>query len=288
MIAPEGYELGDALSRDKTGVLYRAVQTRLRRPVTLKILREEFADRPAAREVFLEERELITGLEHPNLLLTIDVGERDGLLWFATESTLEPLLSDALGEAEPMEELRAVHIALGIARALHYLATRGLVYKNVRPQNVLLPRPSAPKLITFRYVRRVTEAPTFQGANVQSGHYCAPELTRTDLGPPDGRANVYALGAILYRLLSGCLPVEGDSAEARAAHAAGDVIPLKERRPYLRDRAYAVVGSLMAHRPQDRADPAAAAGLLEEYALDPLVAHPPQSRKRRPRGRRRR
>ena len=288
MNAPDGYELGDAFARDKTGVWYRAVQTRLDRPVTLKILRAEFVDQPAARRLFVEERELITGLEHPNVLLTLDVGERDDRPWFVTESTLEPRLSDSIRGGEPLPELRAVQIALGVARALHYLAGRGLVYKNLRPQNILLPRPNVPKLLTFRYVRRMAEARAFQGANVQSGLYCAPELTRSDLGPVDAKANVYALGAILYQLFAGAPPVEGASAEARAAHAAGDVRPLRERRPYLRDRAYAVVGSLMAHRPADRADAAAAVALLEEYAHDPLVANPPRSTKRRPRGRRRR
>ena len=283
MIAPEGYELREAIARDKTGVLYRAVQTRLGRAVTVKILRDEVADKPEAKRLFLQERELVTGLEQPNLLLTLDVGETDGRPWFVTESTDEPRLDQL--PAEPVEELRAVTIALGIARALDYLAARGLVYKNVRPKNVLLPRPAVPKLLTFRYVRHRREAPSFQRANVQSGLYCAPELTDPRVGAAGPRANVYALGAILYELLAGAPPVDGPSALARAAHAKGDVVPLKERRPYLRDRAYAVVDRLMAHRPDDRASPAQAVALLEEYATDPLVARPPKKKKKRRRRR---
>lgn len=287
MNAPDGYELGDAYAKDKTGILYRAVQTRLDRPVTLKVLRSKYVENDRARALFLEERDLVTGLEQPNILLTLDLGETDGRPWFATESTFEPRLSESLKSGEPIPELRAVNIALGIARALHYLATRGLVYKNVRPQNILLPRPAAPKLVTFRYVRRLEEAASFQGAKVQSGHYCAPELTREGLGPVQSKANIYALGALLYQMLAGGPAVEGSSSEARAVHAAGEVLALKERRPYLRDRAYAVVNRLMAYKPANRADTAAAVALLEAYANDPLVAQP-LKKKRRPRGRRRR
>ena len=287
MNAPDGYELGDAFAQDRTGILLRAVQTRLDRPVTFKILKAEFVDNERARKLFLEERDLVTGLEQLNILLTLDVGETDGRPWFVTESTIEPRLSEALKSGEPLPELRAVNIALGIGRALHYLAVRGLVYKNVRPQNILLPRPAAPKLLTFRYVRRIEEAASFQGAKVQTGLYCAPELTRSDLGPVQCKANVYALGALLYQMLAGTPPVDAPSAEARATHADGEFPSLKERRPYLRDRAYSVVSRLMAHQPTQRADTAAAVALLEAYSNDPLVAQPLR-KKRRPRGRRRR
>jgi serine/threonine-protein kinase len=278
---PPGYEVGDAFAQDKTGVLYRAVQTRLDRPVTLKILKAEYVDNERAQRLFLEERDLVTGLEHPNVLLTIDVGETEGRPWFVTESTAEPRLNEAVRGGEPLQELRAVRIALGIARGLDYLGNRGLIYKNVRPENILLPRPAAPKLITFRYVRRIDEAAAFQGAKVQSGHYCAPELTRSDLGAVSTKANVYALGALLYGLLAGVPPVEGRSAEARRAHAEGDIVPLKERRAFLRDRAYAVVGRLLAHDPSQRADTAAAVALLAAYERDPLVANPLRKKRRK-------
>lgn len=277
---PPGYELGDAFAQDKTGVLYRAVQTRLDRPVTFKILKAQFVDNPRARGLFVEERDLLTGVEQPNVLLTMDVGEWEDRPWFVTESVAEPRLSEAIRAGEPLEERRAVRIALGIARGLDYLSTRGLIYKNLRPENILLPRPAAPKLVTFRYVRKIEEASTFQGANVQTGLYCAPELTRKEIGKVTTKANVYALGALLYRMLAGTAPVDGNSSEARQAHADGNIVPLKERRPYLRDRAYAVVGRLMAHQPRQRADTAAAVALLAAYENDPLVANPLRKKRR--------
>jgi len=276
----DGYELGDAFAQDKTGVLYRALQTRLDRPVTFKILKPQFVDNARARALFLDERDLLAGVEHANVLLTIDVGEWEGPLWFVTESIAEPRLSESFRAGEALEERRAVRIALGIARGLDYLGERGLIYKNVRPENILLPRPAAPKLITFRNVRRIEEAASFQGAKVQTGLYCAPELVRTDLGKVTTKANVYALGALLYRMLAGTAPVEGSSAEAREAHARGEVVPLKERRPYLRDRAYAVVNRLLAHEPRQRADLAAAVALLAAYENDPLVANPLRKKRR--------
>jgi len=286
--APEGYELGSAYAKDKTGTFYRAVQLKLDRAVTLKVLREDLLENPRARVLFDEERQLVGGLEHPNLLMTINTGSVDGVPYFVTESTSEPTLAEALIRGEPMVETRAVAVALGIARALLYLEQRELIYKNIRQHNVLLPRPSSPKLITFRYVRSIAEAPSFRGANVQSGSYCAPELVRDDLGPVTIKANVYGLGALLYRMLAGVPPVEGTSAEARAAHARGRVKPLKEAKPFLRDRAYATVSAFMRHDPRRRADPATAVSLLEAYRRDPLVTRPPKAKKKRKKRRRRR
>jgi serine/threonine-protein kinase len=286
--APDGYELGSAYAKDKTGTFYRAVQLKLDRAVTLKVLREDLLENPRARVLFEEERRLVSGLEHPNLLMTINTGSVDGVPYFVTESTSEPTLAEAFSRGDPLAETRAITIALGIARALLYLEQRELIYKNIRQHNVLLPRPASPKLITFRYVRSIAEAPSFRGANVQSGSYCAPELVRDDLGPVTIKANIYGLGALIYRMLAGVPPVAGTSAEARAAHARGAVTPLKEARPFLRDRAYATVGALMRHDPRRRADPATAVALLEAYRRDPLVTRPPKKTKKKKKRRRRR
>lgn len=277
----DGFRIGPAFAEDRTGTFHRAVQTRLNRPVTLKILTAEMRDDPMARELFLEERGIVGGLEHPNVLLTLAVGEVDGLPYIVTESIADATLEDALGAEELPSETTAVAIATGIARALDYLGKRGLIYKNLRPRNILLPRPAAPKLLTFRNVRSVAEAPRFRASPVQSGAYCAPELLRDDLGPVTIKANVYALGGILYHLLAGAPPVEGSSAEARAAHASGRLRPLKEVRPFLRDRAYVTVGRLLSHDQAARPEPAGAVAMLEEYASDPLVANPLRTRRKK-------
>jgi serine/threonine-protein kinase len=281
MKAPEGFQLGAAFAEDRTGTFYRGIQSRLNRPVTIKAFREELKEDESARALFLEERQLVAGLEHPNLLLTLGMGEVDGVPWFVTESIAEPTLLDALGGEELPSETTAVAIAIGIGKALDYLARKDLIYKNLAPPHVLLPRPASPKLLTFRHVRSIAEAARFRSAPVQSGAYCAPELVRKDLGPVTIQANVYALGGILYHLLAGMPPVEGHSAEARAANAEGRLRPLKDARPFLRDRAYVTVGRLLSHDPAVRPGPAEAVAILEEYAQDPLVTHPLKTRRRR-------
>jgi serine/threonine protein kinase len=283
LIAPEGYTLEKVIAEDTTGLLVAATQVRLRRAVTLKILKREYAKNTRALELFRAERDVVAGLEHPHLLLTLDLGETGGRPWFVTESISETTVQEALTQPTKLGELRAVRIALGIAQAVHYLSSRGLIYKNVCPKNILLPRPAAAKLVTFRHVRRMEEAQSFQGAHTQSGLYCAPELTRDDMGAVSTKSNVYAVGAILYELLAGEPVCEGNSAEARTAHAEGTIPPLKETRGFLRDRAYAVVSRLLKHDPRQRVDSAAAVALLEAYSNDPLVAAPlrPGKKKRR-------
>ena len=281
MKTPAGYELGSAFQKDITGVYYRAVQMALDRPVTMKILRDDLKSKPRALRIFLDERDIVASLQHSNLLMAMDTGTIDDRPYFITESTAEPTLAEALKAKEPLVETRAVAIALGMAQALHHLARKDLIYKNVTPKNVLLPRPTSAKLVTFRVVKRLSEAASFRSARVQSGHYCAPELTRDDLGPVTSKVNVYALGALLYHLLAGSPPLDGKSTEARAAHAGNDIEPLRQRRPFLRDRAYDLVGQLMCHDPEERAGTEAAVALLKAYASDPLVANPPKSSRRK-------
>jgi serine/threonine-protein kinase len=279
--APEGFQLGAPFAEDRTGTLYRALQTKLNRPVTLKILREDLVDDEEAHDVFLEERQIVAGLEHPHLLLTLGTGEVEGVPYFFTESIPDTTLAEALAADELPSEPTSIAIVIGIAKALAYLSRHALIYKNLQPRNILLPRPAVPKLLTFRHVRSVSEAERFRAAPVQSGAYCAPELVRKDLGAVTIKANIYALGGILYHLLAGVPPVEGASAEAREAHAAGRVKPLKDVKPFLRDRAYATVGRFLSRDPAARPDPAEAVRVLEEWVQDPLITHPLKTRRKR-------
>lgn len=281
MRAPDGFQLGAAFAEDRTGTLYRATQTKLNRPVTLKVLREDLVEDEEARDIFFEERQIVAALEHPHLLLTLGTGEVDDIPYFITEAIPETTLMDVLAGEELPSETAAIAIMTGVAKALAYLARHALIYKNLQPRNILLPRPTVPKLLTFRHVRSISEAERFRAAPVQSGAYCAPELVRKDLGPVTIKANVYALGGILYHLLAGVPPVEGTSAEAREAHAAGRLKPLKDVRPFLRDRAYVTVGRLLSRDPAVRPDAAEAVRMLEEYVKDPLVTHPLKTRRKK-------
>ncbi len=287
MTAPPGYELGPAYAKDVTGIFYRGIQLSLDRAVTIKMLRDKTTKKDAVFNHFVKEISIATSLEHANLLLAVDSGVMNGRPYLVTEPTSEPTLADALEPEEPLAEMRAVHIALGIAHAIRHLESKRFIYKNLRPKNILLPRPAAPKLLTFRYVKPFDEARAFRRANVQSAGYCAPELVRIDLGPVSPRANVYALGAILYHMLAGTPAIEGASSEVRRMHARGKVPPLRETRPYMRERAYTTVSRLMTYDPAKRPDPSAAVALLDAYANDPLLGKTITSRKKRRRRRRR-
>ncbi|MGQ0614637.1 MAG: protein kinase domain-containing protein [Planctomycetaceae bacterium] len=281
MRAPPGYELGAAYAEDRTGVLYRAVQSSLDRPVTLKMLAEDKGGDSNAIALFIREIAIVASLEHPNLLLAVDTGTVEGRPYLVTESTAEPTLAEALKAGEPMPEPRASAIALGLMRAIHHLETKAFLYKNLRPANVLLPRPSAPKLVTYRNIKPAAQANELRRSNVQSAAYCAPELVREDLGPVSARAGVYAVGAILYQMVAGAPAVEGPSAEVRSAHAAGKVPSLKSRCPRLRSKTHALVARLMAHDPVERPNPASAVALLESLASEPMLPAPVAHRRRR-------
>ncbi len=280
-----GYCVQRVLGTDATGIYVDALQEALDRPVTIKFMHRD--GDAAVRQQFEQEVHLCTKLKHPSLLSAIDSGEVDHRPYLVTESIRLPTLAHELKGGQLIEEKRAVTLALHLARALQYLDSGRLIYRNLQPAYVLLPD-QAPRLLTYRQIRRAREADGLRAQKSQNAAYCAPELVAAELGKASIKANVYALGALLYQMLAGKPPLEGPDASVRTAHAHALVPPLRTRRPGAPERAERLVSRLMTPDPEARPSPTEAVTLLEAYLNDPFVRSPLRSRKTRRSGRRRR
>jgi Protein kinase domain len=221
-----GYRLEGVVGRGGMGVVYRATELALDRPVALKLIAPELADDTSFRERFLGESRLAASIDHRGILPVYAAGEADGELYLATRF-VEGMDLGALLESEgvlPLE--RALDLVSQLADALDAAHARGLVHRDVKPGNVLVGAGDHSYLCDFGVTKRLgTDTRTATGALAGSLDYLAPEQIRRE--EVDGRTDQYALACVLYELLSGAPPFRRYSeAQTLWAHVQEDPPPL--------------------------------------------------------------
>src|SRR3954452_16596596 len=202
-----GYELIGVLGRGGGGVVYKAVQVGLNRAVALKRpLAGAFATR-SERLRFAREAELVAALRHPNIVQVYDVGEIDGQPYFTMEFVEGGSLAEAIaGTPRPARD--AAGLVAHLADAVATAHRGGIVHRDLKPSNVLLAADGTPKISDFGLARRLEggAALTLSGVPVGTPSYMAPEQALGRAAAVGPATDVYALGAILYELLTGRPP----------------------------------------------------------------------------------
>ena len=207
-----GYEVQDELGRGGMGVVYRAWDQRLHRPVAIKMLLAGDFARPDERERFEREAEAAAGLRHANIVQVYQVGDLEGRPYFTMEFVEGGSLAERLAVA-PLAAGRAAALLATLAEAVQAAHDRGIVHRDLKPGNVLLTDDGTPKIADFGLARRLDDGAglTRSGIPLGTPNYMAPEqalgLTHS-IGPA---ADVYALGAILYEALTGRPPFRADT-----------------------------------------------------------------------------
>src|SRR5262249_2776166 len=211
--AVPGYEILGELGRGGMGVVYKARQQDLGRVVALKMILAGAHAGVQQRLRFRGEAEAAARLHHPNIVQVYEVGEQDGCPYFSLEYVDGRALNEVLieGLLPPSE---AAALVEQLARALDYAHRRGVVHRDLKPANVLLTADGTPKITDFGLAKRLDEeqARTRTGDILGTPSYMAPEQAdgkTREIGPA---ADIYALGAVLYEMLTGRPPFEGGSA----------------------------------------------------------------------------
>ena len=204
------YLIVGELGRGAMGAVYRAIDPLIEREVAIKTLLPHLPEIEMAqvRERFLREARSAGRLNHPNIVTIFDVGEQDGLAYIAMElldgRTLQQMLEDA--RRLPVET--AADIAAQVADALDHALGFGIVHRDVKPANIMVAASGRAKLTDFGVAHLPTASMTQTGAALGSPKYMAPEQV---LGQPiDPRADIFALGTVLYEMLAGRTPFERD------------------------------------------------------------------------------
>jgi WD40 repeat protein len=200
-----GYELREELGRGGMGVVYKARHLALKRVVALKMILAGAHAGPKELARFRSEAETVARLQHPNVVQIYEVGEHEGLPYCALEYCDGGSLAGRL-KGRPLKPRQAAGIAQAISRAMHHAHRAGVVHRDLKPQNVLLTSVGLPKVTDFGLAKQLDGAAghTATGAVLGTPSYMAPEQAAgKEVGPA---ADVWALGAVLYELLTGRPP----------------------------------------------------------------------------------
>ncbi len=207
-----GYEIGTLLGHGGMGVVYRAVQLGCNRPVAVKMLLNGAWASPSDVQRFRLEAEAIAHLDHPNIIPVYEVGVQQGLYYFSMKlveggGSLDQHLARLAADPRAAAALLAT-----IARAVHYAHQRGIIHRDLKPANILLDADQHPYVTDFGLAKRATAGSdlTQTGAVMGTPSYMAPEQAAGEKALTTA-VDVYALGAILYELLTGRPPFRAAS-----------------------------------------------------------------------------
>jgi serine/threonine-protein kinase len=249
-----GYEVESVVGSGGIGVLYRARQMRLDRPVALKLVEPEVAADPVVRERLRREARTVASLDHPNVVPLYEAGEENGTVFIATRWIEGTELGALIREVGPLEPRRAARIAAQIASALEVAHEKGLVHRDIKPSNVIVTSEDHVYLTDFGLTKRAGSASGFTGASAMLGtiDYVAPE--QIEGGEPDARGDVYGVACVLYEMLTGAAPFAGETGGMAKmwAHLNADPPSVVEKRFDVPDALDAAIRSALAKRPDGR------------------------------------
>jgi serine/threonine-protein kinase len=257
------YELDNELGRGGMGIVYRAKDRRLKRLVAIKLLPPELAFRSEIKTRFLREAETAAQLSHPNIVPIYSVDEREGLVYFVMALVEGPTLAKKMYEDGqlPIDEVRRV--LREVADALAYAHGRGVIHRDIKPDNILLDKESGRAMVTdFGIARAIQEGAdsrlTATGVAIGTPAYMSPEQAAGDR-EIDGRTDLYALGVVAYQMLAGRLPFQaGSTASMLMKHITERPTAVAELRGDCPADLAAAVMSLLEKEPENRVPNAAA------------------------------
>jgi hypothetical protein len=277
LVLDERFRVLGHLGGGGMGEVYLAEQVSLGRKVALKVLRREVGQQPGMSERFRREARLLSSVEHPAVVRVIDFGQSEEGTCLVMELAEGETLLQAL-EAGPLEPDRGRRVLVQLAEGLAAIHEKGIIHRDLKPENVVLtpgPRGEQARLLDFGIARLVEPDPDARGLSqvgvvLGTPEYLSPEQA---MGQPlDGRSDVYSLGVLAYRMLTGQLPFQGPNArDYLLQHVSAAPRPLLQLAPQVASQPElsAIVMRALAKDP--RARPQSAQELV--HALEPTPPH---------------
>ena len=248
------YSLQRELGRGGMGIVYLARDVQLDRDVAIKVLPADLAHTPAARERFLREARMAAGLSHPHIVPIHRVSEVGGFVFFVMSYVEGETLGERLRARGPLAPADATRILREVSWALAYAHGRGIVHRDVKPDNILLEAGTGRALVTdfgIAHTGRDPGGQTDPGRIMGTAHFMSPEQAAGET--IDGRSDIYALGVVGYLAVSGRLPFESPNVPAMLLKQATEAAPSVTRAaPGLPAALGAAIDRCLARDPEGR------------------------------------
>jgi uncharacterized protein YbjT (DUF2867 family)/predicted Ser/Thr protein kinase len=270
-----GYQLEREIGRGSMGVVYRGKQIALGRQVAVKVLAQTLARDSSYVARFIREAEIIAGLNHPNIVHIYDAGQQNKLLYFVMEYVQGPTLASLLHTDRVIPQHLAAEYTAQIADALDAAyKERHVIHRDIKPENLMLDRWGKVKVMDFGLARALGHQPiTVAKTLVGSTYYASPEQVWGYV--LDNRSDIYALGVVLYEMVSGHRPFSGRSMpELTQAIVAGTLQPPSTHNPGLAPELERIILTALS-RDRDRRyeDAGVMAQMLRALHLMPALAN---------------
>jgi serine/threonine-protein kinase len=266
-LAPD-FALDREIGRGGMGVVYQGVDVRLERPVAIKVLPETLGDVPDIRERFLREARTAAKLSHQNIVPIYRADESGGVVFIVMALVDGESLADRLATRGALPPRELVPLLRDVAAALDHAHGHGVVHRDVKPENILIERATGRAMVTDFGIARVAEAKplTATGQVLGTVHYMSPEQVSGE--PVDGRSDLYSLGVVAFRALTGRLPFDNESASAvLVAHVVKAPPRVRDVAPDAPRALAELIDRCLAKDPATRGDAAAAIAPLFDEAL---------------------
>ena len=246
------YRLTGELGQGGFAKVYKALDTTLDREVAIKILDPLLVRDQTFIKRFRREAKMVARLKHPHIIDVYEIGEHQGRHYIAMPYLAGPNLSDLIRKQGAMPPKQVYRIIKQVGKALDYAHQRGLIHRDIKPPNVLMDENGSAILTDFGIAKAAGESAvlTRSGASIGTPHYMAPEQWQNK--PVDHRADLYALGVMLYQMLAGRRPFQGDTSSIMYAHVhEAPPSPLRDN-PKLPSQTAPVLQKALAKDPAQR------------------------------------
>lgn len=224
------YEILEVIGEGGMAIVYRALDHRLNRDVAVKIMRDEMAADEEFRRRFCTESHAVAMLSHPNIVAVYDVSHNDNVEYIVMELVDGITLKQYIERKGVVAWKEVVHFTKQISKALAHAHERGIIHRDIKPQNIMLLRDGTIKVGDFGIAALENEVYENNGEAIGSIHYIAPEQARGEC--PDARSDIYSLGVMMYEMLTGGLPFTGNTlGEIAVQHMSAKPVPPHEKNP---------------------------------------------------------
>ena len=220
------YEILDRIGTGGMAIVYKAKCHRLNRLVAIKILKSDLAQNEEFRRRFNAESQAVAQLSHPNIVSVYDVSRGGDMEYIVMELIDGITLKQYMEKRGQLNWRESLHFITQIMRGLSHAHSRGIIHRDIKPQNIMVLRDGSVKVADFGIACLADSAQTLTQEALGSVHYISPEQARGDR--PDARSDIYSSGVVLYEMLTGRLPFEGESAVSVAIQHLSS-IPLAPR-----------------------------------------------------------
>ena len=265
------YEILEAIGTGGMAVVYKARCHRLNRLVAIKILKDDNLEDEDFRRRFHAESQAVAMLSHPNIVSVYDVSSSVTADYIVMELIEGITLKQYMEKKGVLNWKETLHFGMQIGKALEHAHSRGIVHRDIKPHNVMVLKNGSVKVMDFGIARMMSKGNTLTKEALGSVHYISPEQAKG--GRVDTRSDIYSLGVVMYEMMAGRPPYDGDSPVAVAIqHINGGAVMPSVLNPNIPGGLEQIIMKAMAHSLEDRYVSASAMlGDMEEFRKDPTL-----------------